>query len=125
MGRVFKLLLQVLKAVSVIGFLVMLFFGSLAFSMLENALSVIFFQRVRIKRRNFITLASSTKHLYLRSSRSWALNHNYVSRGDCVLRSEHCTCRAITEHQPISGQWEKPWIGYELAATMKNNPFGK
>src|SRR5512135_3342584 len=42
------------KVVGVIGFLVMLFFSSLAFSMLENAMSVIFFQRVRIQRRNFL-----------------------------------------------------------------------
>jgi YihY family inner membrane protein len=45
------------KAVGIIGFLVMLFFSSLAFSMLENAMSVIFFQRVRIQRRNFLISA--------------------------------------------------------------------
>jgi YihY family inner membrane protein len=38
--------------IGIIGFLVMLFFSSIAFSMLENAMSVIFFHRVRIKRRN-------------------------------------------------------------------------
>jgi YihY family inner membrane protein len=42
------------KVVGGIGFLVMLSFSSLAFSMLENAISVIFFQRVRIQRRNFL-----------------------------------------------------------------------
>jgi membrane protein len=45
------------KVVGTIGFLVMLFFSSLAFSMLENAMSVIFFQRVRIQRRNFFISA--------------------------------------------------------------------
>src|SRR5512141_2492534 len=45
------------KVVGIIGFLVMLFFSSLAFSMLENAMSVIFFQRVRILRRNFLISA--------------------------------------------------------------------
>lgn len=45
------------KAVGIIGFLVMLSFSSLAFSMLENAMSVIFFQRVRIQRRNFLISA--------------------------------------------------------------------
>jgi membrane protein len=45
------------KAVGFIGFIVMLFFSSLAFSMLENAMSVIFFQRVRIQRRNFLISA--------------------------------------------------------------------
>ena len=42
------------KMVGIIGFLGMLFFSSTAFSMLENAMSVIFFQRVRIQRRNFL-----------------------------------------------------------------------
>jgi YihY family inner membrane protein len=45
------------KAVGIIGFLCMLFFGSTAFSMLENAMSVIFFQRVSIHRRNFLVSA--------------------------------------------------------------------
>jgi YihY family inner membrane protein len=45
------------KVVGIIGFLVMLFFSSIAFSMLENAMSVIFFQQVRIQRRNFLISA--------------------------------------------------------------------
>ncbi len=43
--------------VGIIGFLVMLFFSSLAFTVLENAMSVIFFHRVRIKRRHFLISA--------------------------------------------------------------------
>ncbi len=43
--------------VGVIGFLVMVFFSSLAFTVLENAMSVIFFHRVRIKRRHFLVSA--------------------------------------------------------------------
>ena len=45
------------KVIGIIGFLGMLFFSSTAFSMLENAMSVIFFQRVRIQRRNFLVSA--------------------------------------------------------------------
>jgi len=45
------------KVIGIIGFLGMLFFSSIAFSMLENAMSVIFFQRVRIQRRNFLISA--------------------------------------------------------------------
>ncbi len=41
------------KVVGTIGFLVMLFFSSAAFSMLENAMSVIFYQQDRIIRRKF------------------------------------------------------------------------
>lgn len=45
------------KVIGIIGIIVMLFFSSIAFSMLENAMSVIFFQRVRIRRRNFLMSA--------------------------------------------------------------------
>jgi membrane protein len=45
------------QVVGLMSFLVMLFFSSTAFSMLENAMSVIFFQRVRIRRRNLFVSA--------------------------------------------------------------------
>ncbi len=45
------------KVVGIVGFLVMLFFSSMAFTVLENAMSVIFFHHVRIKRRHFLVSA--------------------------------------------------------------------
>lgn len=45
------------KVIGIIGLLIMLFFSSIAFTTLENAMSVIFFHRVRIKRRHFLTSA--------------------------------------------------------------------
>ena len=45
------------KVVGVIGFLVMLFFSSTAFSILENAMAVIFDQRVKTRQRNFFVSA--------------------------------------------------------------------
>jgi len=45
------------KTVGVIGFFVLLSFSSLAFSMLENAMSVIFPQQIKIHRRNFLIYA--------------------------------------------------------------------
>jgi YihY family inner membrane protein len=42
------------KVVGIIGFLVMLFFSSVAFSTLENAMSVIFYKHDRIVRRKFL-----------------------------------------------------------------------
>jgi membrane protein len=45
------------KVVGIIGFLGMLFFSSTAFSMLENAMSVIFFQRVVVQPRKYIVSA--------------------------------------------------------------------
>lgn len=50
--------------VGIIGFLGMLFFSSLAFSMLENAMSVIFFQRVRASRRTFL-ISAIIPYLYI------------------------------------------------------------
>ena len=44
-------------AIGFIGITGLLFFGSTAFSMLENAMSVIFYQRVIIYRRNFLVSA--------------------------------------------------------------------
>lgn len=45
------------KAVGLMGVLLLVFFSSLAFTSLENAMSVIFFHRVEIKRRHFLISA--------------------------------------------------------------------
>lgn len=52
------------KAVGIAGILGMLFFSSTAFSMLENAMSVIFFHRVRIQRRKFL-FSAIIPYLYI------------------------------------------------------------
>lgn len=52
-----RVFLEHRRVVGIIGFLVMLSFSSMTFSVLENAMSVIFFQRVRSKRRNFLVSA--------------------------------------------------------------------
>lgn len=44
-------------AVGIIGFIIMLFFSSMAFSMLEKAMSVIFSKHIRVRRRNFFISA--------------------------------------------------------------------
>lgn len=49
-----------------VGFLVMLFFSSLAFTVLENAMSVIFFHRVVIRRRHFL-VSAVLPYLYIMS----------------------------------------------------------
>jgi membrane protein len=45
------------QAFGIIGFLAMLFFSSMAFSVLEKAMTVIFAHRVRMQRRHFVTSA--------------------------------------------------------------------
>lgn len=49
--------LQKSKLIGVIGFVLLLFFSSFAFTALENAMCVIFFHRVSIKRRHFLVSA--------------------------------------------------------------------
>jgi YihY family inner membrane protein len=49
-----RVFLEHRKVIGIIGFLVMLFFSSIAFKVLENAMSVIFSHRVRIQRRHFL-----------------------------------------------------------------------
>jgi YihY family inner membrane protein len=49
-----RVFLEHRKVVGVFGFVVMLFFSSIAFSVLENAMSVIFAHRVKIKNRRFL-----------------------------------------------------------------------
>ncbi len=51
------LFLQNWKVIGFLGFLLLLFFSSFAFTALENAMSVIFFHRVSIKRRRFLISA--------------------------------------------------------------------
>jgi membrane protein len=48
-----RVFLEHRKVIGIIGFVVMLFFSSITFKVLENAMSVIFSHRVRIKRRHF------------------------------------------------------------------------
>jgi len=45
------------KVVGAVGVLILLFFSSLAFTVLENAMSVIFFHRVAVRRRHFLVSA--------------------------------------------------------------------
>ncbi|MBI4699415.1 MAG: YihY/virulence factor BrkB family protein [Nitrospirae bacterium] len=52
-----RVFLEHRKVVGIVGFLIMLFFSSIAFRVLGNAMSVIFFHRVRIQRRHFLISA--------------------------------------------------------------------
>ena len=52
-----NIFLQSWKLIGILGFVLLLFFSSFAFTALENAMSVIFFHRVSIKRRRFLISA--------------------------------------------------------------------
>jgi membrane protein len=55
--RQFSVFLVNWKVVGMMGLLILLFFSSFAFTALENAMSVIFFHRVAIRRRHFLVSA--------------------------------------------------------------------
>ena len=55
--RQIEAFLQNWQLVGVVGLFILIFFSSLAFTMLENAMSVIFFHRVAIRRRHFLISA--------------------------------------------------------------------
>lgn len=59
-----RVFLEHRKVIGIIGFMLMLFFSSIAFSVLEKAMSVIFFHRVIIKRRSFLS-SSVIPYLYI------------------------------------------------------------
>ncbi len=52
------------KVVGVVGVAILLFFSSLAFTSLENAMSVMFFHRVTIRRRHFL-ISAIIPYLYI------------------------------------------------------------
>jgi len=61
-----RVFLEHRQAVGIIGFMAMLFFSSMAFGVLQSALSVIFFHPVRISRRNFL-ISAVIPYLYVLS----------------------------------------------------------
>lgn len=64
--REIALFIENWKLIGIVGVVILLFFSSLAFTVLENAMSVIFFHRVRIKRRHF-AISAVIPYLYILS----------------------------------------------------------
>ena len=78
------------KVIGIIGFLAMLFSSSLAFSMLENAMSVIFFQRVRIQRRNFL-ISAIIPYVYIFVMGLGIVLVSFIVSATETLESRHLT----------------------------------
>lgn len=73
-----------------IGFLGMLFFSSTAFSMLENAMSVIFYQRVMVRRRNFL-VSAVIPYLYILVMGLGIALVSFIVRAIETLENSHLT----------------------------------
>jgi YihY family inner membrane protein len=78
------------KVVGVIGFFSMLFFSSTAFSMLENAISVIFYQKVKAQRRTFI-VSAIIPYLYIFVMGSGIVLVSFIVGAIETLESSHMT----------------------------------
>jgi YihY family inner membrane protein len=82
--------LELRKMVGIIGFLCMLFFSSMAFSMLGNAMSVIFIQRVSFQRRNFL-VSAIIPYLFIFSMGLGIVLVSFVVGAIETLESRHLT----------------------------------
>lgn len=78
------------KVVGAIGVLILLFFSSLAFTVLENAMSVIFYHRVAVRRRRFL-ISAMIPYLYILFLALGFMLVSLVSGGLQHLGSEQIT----------------------------------
>lgn len=85
-----RVFLEYRKVVSAVGAFVMLFFSSTAFSMLENAMSIIFFQRVVTKRRNFF-ISAVIPYVYILAMGMGIVLVSFVVGAIETLESRHLT----------------------------------
>jgi YihY family inner membrane protein len=72
------------KVVGITGLALLLFFSSMAFTVLENAMSVIFFHRVAVKRRHFL-VSAVIPYCYISLLAAGMLLVNAVSGGLAAL----------------------------------------
>ncbi len=85
------------KSVGIIGFIGMLFFSSLAFSMLENAMSVIFYQRVKVQRRNFL-ISAIIPYLYIFAMGTGIVFVSFIVGAIETLESSYVTVFGTSMH---------------------------
>jgi len=78
------------KVVGIVGIAVLLFFSSLAFTVLESAMSVIFFHRFQVKRRHFL-ISAIIPYLYILSLTAGMLLVSLASGSLHRLDSESMT----------------------------------
>ncbi|MBI1424270.1 MAG: ribonuclease R [Gammaproteobacteria bacterium] len=80
--------LQNWKVVGITGLLLLLFFSAMAFTVLENAMSVIFFHRIAVKRRHFL-VSAIIPYAYILLLAVGMLVVNAVSSSMASLATQH------------------------------------
>ena len=73
-----------------VGLVILVFFSSMAFTVLENAMSVIFFHRVKIHRRHFL-ISAIIPYLYILVSGVGILLITFISGASSVLHGQVIT----------------------------------
>lgn len=73
-----------------VGLVILLFFSSMAFTVLENAMSVIFFHRVKIHRRHFL-ISAIIPYLYILMSGVGILLITFISGALSLLHGQEIT----------------------------------
>jgi len=85
-----RVFLEHRKVIGIIGFLVMLFFSSITFTVLENAMSVIFSQRFRIQRRHFL-ISAIIPYVYIFLMGLGIVLVSFIVQAIETLESRHLT----------------------------------
>ena len=85
-----RVFLEHRKVIGIIGFLVMLFFSSITFTVLENAMSVIFSQRFRIQRRHFL-ISAIIPYVYMFLMGLGIVLVSFIVQAIETLESRHLT----------------------------------
>ena len=85
-----RVFLEHRKVIGIIGFLVMLFFSSITFTVLENAMSVIFSQRFRIQRRHFL-ISANIPYVYIFLMGLGIVLVSFIVQAIETLESRHLT----------------------------------
>jgi membrane protein len=85
-----RVFLEHRKVIGIIGFLVMLFFSSITFTVLENAMSVIFSQRFRLQRRHFL-ISAIIPYVYIFLMGLGIVLVSFIVQAIETLESRHLT----------------------------------
>lgn len=92
------------KVVGVVGFVALLFFSSLAFTVLENAMSVVFFHRARVHRRHFL-ISAILPYLYIALLALGLLMVSVISSVLHMVQQKHVHLLGMVWSLDLSHAW--------------------
>lgn len=99
-----QLFLQDRQVVGIVGFIALLFFSSLAFTVLENAMAVVFFHRARVHRRHFL-FSAVLPYLYMMLLALGLLTVSIISSTLHVLQQKEVHILGLVWTIDLSRAW--------------------